>query len=104
MTVSYTHLDVYKRQGPQVHAEGSLIEHVPGHQSHQNDNQLKGVDVGENRSQQDVYKRQVPASIIRATREIMDRSRPVTGRANSAPLKATGRIIMTMTGIRKDSN
>ena len=46
----------------------------------------------------------VPASIIRATREIMDRSRPVTGRANSAPLKATGRIIITITGMRKDSN
>ena len=46
----------------------------------------------------------VPASMIRATREIMDRSRPVTGRANRAPVKATGRIIMTMTGMRKDSN
>ena len=34
----------------------------------------------------------------------MDRSRPVRGRANRAPLKATGRIIITMTGIRKDSN
>ena len=46
----------------------------------------------------------MPASIIRATREIMDRSRPVRGRANSAPVKATGRIIITMTGMRKDSN
>ena len=46
----------------------------------------------------------VPASMIRATREIMDRSRPVRGRANSAPPKATGRIIITITGMRKDSN
>ena len=46
----------------------------------------------------------VPASIIRATREIMDRSRPVRGRANRAPVKATGRIIITITGMRKDSN
>ena len=44
------------------------------------------------------------ARMMRATREIMDRSRPVTGRANRAPEKATGRIIMMMTGMRKDSN
>ena len=46
----------------------------------------------------------VPASIISATSETIDRSRPVSGSANSAPEKATGRIIMTMTGMRKDSN
>ena len=46
----------------------------------------------------------VPASMIKDTREIMDRSRPVRGRANSAPVKATGRISITITGIRKDSN
>ena len=46
----------------------------------------------------------VPASMMMATRVIMDRSRPVSGRANRAPVKATGRIIMTMMGMRKDSN
>ena len=46
----------------------------------------------------------VPASMMMATREIMDISRPVSGRANSAPAKATGRIIIMMTGMRKDSN
>ena len=46
----------------------------------------------------------VPARKIRATRAIMVRSRPVTGRMNRAPEKATGRIIMMMTGMMKDSN
>ena len=46
----------------------------------------------------------VPASMMMATRAIMDMSRPVRGRANSAPVKATGRMSMTMTGMAKDSN
>ena len=46
----------------------------------------------------------VPASIIIDTSARMDRSRPVRGRANRAPVKATGRISMTMTGMAKDSN
>ena len=46
----------------------------------------------------------VPASMIMATRAIIDISRPVRGRANRAPVKATGRIIMTMAGMVKDSN
>ena len=46
----------------------------------------------------------VPASMIRVTREMMERSFPHRGRAKRAPVKATGRIIMTITGIRKDSN
>ena len=46
----------------------------------------------------------VPASMMMATSAIIDRSRPVMGRANRAPVKATGRIIMTMAGMTKDSN
>ena len=46
----------------------------------------------------------VPASMMMDTNARMDISRPVRGRANRAPVKATGRIIMTMAGMTKDSN
>ena len=42
--------------------------------------------------------------MMMATRAIMDMSRPVRGRANRAPVKATGRMSMTMMGMAKDSN
>ena len=46
----------------------------------------------------------VPINIMSASRTIMDRSMPVSGRPKRAPDKATGKIIMTMTGMIKDSN
>ena len=46
----------------------------------------------------------VPASMMSATMEIIEMSLPVTGRANSAPEKAMGSIIIMMTGMTKDSN
>ena len=46
----------------------------------------------------------VPASMMMETRDSMERSRPVTGRPNRDPVKATGRISMTITGMRKLSN
>ena len=46
----------------------------------------------------------VPASMMRETSEIIERSLPVSGSAKSAPAKAMGRIIMMMTGMTKDSN
>jgi tRNA-dihydrouridine synthase len=44
------------------------------------------------------------ARYIDMSLEELKSPRPVIGRINSAPEKATGRIIMMMTGIRKDSN
>lgn len=46
----------------------------------------------------------VPASMISDTREIIEISLPVSGNATSAPVNATGRISITMTGMVNDSN
>ena len=46
----------------------------------------------------------MPTSMIRASRTIIERSIPVRGRPNNAPERAMGRMSMTITGIRNDSN